>query len=200
MKTTTVLALLGAALASAQQTTRSAPFHLKFTSANEGSAETYLSTCHSGAGESGICPESSNAPAHTQYYLNQTAQEFEGKTLGLLTWELPIGNGNPISTSLGLVPQLVSNGAIPIFSPGDRGLWNFGFDEDDKLFLFTRQDDSKAVPETVTYTEEAYYRWHICWTFVGNYYYNALVWVTAGAPSNPTCTPVDVIREFIPSS
>lgn len=189
MKATAVLALVGAALASAQATTRSAPFFLKYKTCPN-SAETYFLSCHSGAGQAGLCPEGSpeghSAPrAHQEYFLNETTQSFENHPLGLLTWNLPIGNGNPVPSALNLQLQLVSNSAIPIFSPGDMGIYSFGFDDDEKLFLFSRQDDSKAEANKVNYVEEAYYRWHVCWTYVGNYYYQSLVWVTAGEPVNP---------------
>ncbi|KAK2064268.1 hypothetical protein LY76DRAFT_612339 [Colletotrichum caudatum] len=184
MKTASVLAFLAATSATAQFTNQTKPFWLKFSPTNDSSAVTYLSSCHSAAGQAGLCPES-GANGHTAYFLNETQSEYEGNTLGALTWNQPIGNGNPVSSGLNLSPQLVSNGAIPIFSPGNLALFTFGFDEDEKLFIATNTDDSRAAPNNPNNSLEAYYRWHVCWTFVGNYFYYALVWVTAGAPSNP---------------
>ncbi|WYZ40104.1 hypothetical protein EsH8_IV_000445 [Colletotrichum jinshuiense] len=208
MKTTAALALLGATLASAQFTNQTNPFWLKFTPCGGGSGETYLSSCHSGAAQAGLCPETdgpveeaSRPTTHTQYFLNETQADFQGKLLGALTWNQPFGNGGPVSSSMELTPQLVSNGAVPIFSPGaDRALYSLGFDDADKLFVRSSADDSRAAPNEAPRSDEAYYRWHVCWTFVGNYYYKSLVWVTAGPPSNPTCEPVDVYREWAPSS
>ena len=37
--------------------------------------------------------------------------------------------------------------------------------------------------------------WYACWLYVGMYHYNALAWVTSGAPQNPTCKKVSVVRE-----
>ncbi|KAK2009809.1 hypothetical protein LZ32DRAFT_403258 [Colletotrichum eremochloae] len=199
MKTASVLALLGVTSAAAQFTNQTKPFWLKFTPTNDSSVVTYLTSCHSGAGQAGLCPETEGL-SHTQYFLNETQSDYQGHILGALTWDQPIGNGNPISSGMELSPQLVSNGAIPIFSPGDRALFTLGFDENEKLFIATNADDSRAAPSEPNYSLEAYYRWHVCWTFVGNYFYKSLVWVTAGAPSNPTCFAVNVYREWAPSS
>ncbi|KAI8274215.1 hypothetical protein K4K60_009924 [Colletotrichum sp. SAR11_57] len=201
MKATAVFALLGAALVSAQETTQSSPFYLKYVPRSEPSCKgTYLASCHSGAGQAGLCPERStngSAQTHSEYFWNMTTSSSQ-PTLGPLIWNLPIGNGDPVPTTLDLQLQLVSNGAIPIFSPGTTGIYSFGFDDDNnELFIYSRQDDSKAVPDKVNYTAEKYYRWHVCWTFVGNYYYQALVWVTGGAPVNPTCQEVRVFREEV---
>ncbi|KAF6817078.1 hypothetical protein CPLU01_13673 [Colletotrichum plurivorum] len=198
MKFSTVACLLGAAvMASAQDTQQSRPFFLKYVLCDQDSDEVYLASCHSGAGQAGFCPErDAGASDHSLYYLNETSQTFGDSTLGSLTWNLPLGNADPVSSSLALEAQLVSNSATPIFSPGPGGPYSFGFDGDDELFLFWRQDDSNAVPEKVQYTEAAYYNWYVCWTFVGNYYYKSLVWVTAGPPVNPTCEKASVYREW----
>jgi hypothetical protein len=39
--------------------------------------------------------------------------------------------------------------------------------------------------------------WYVCWGAVGGYYYQALAWVTAGAPHNPTCEKVEVVKDDI---
>ncbi|OHW93585.1 hypothetical protein CSPAE12_07825 [Colletotrichum incanum] len=207
MKTSSVLALLGATLATAQFTNQTKPFWLKFTPSNGGSGVTYLSSCHSGAGQAGLCPETegpveeaNSSSTHTQYFLNETQTDFQGHILGALTWNQPLGNADPISSGMELNLQLVSNGAIPIFSPGNNALFSLGFDEDEKLFIVSNADDSRAAPNEPNFSEQAYYRWHVCWTFVGNYFYKSLVWVTAGAASNPTCSAVNVSREWAPSS
>ncbi|KAK1637269.1 hypothetical protein BDP81DRAFT_427071 [Colletotrichum phormii] len=204
MKTTYAIALLGATLASAQFTNQTKPFWLKFTPCTGGSGETYLSSCHSGAGQAGLCPETTepvqeaNRPTtHTNYFLNETQSDYKGHLLGALTWNQPIGNGDPVSSGMMLNLQIVSNGAIPIFSPGNTALFTLGFDENEKLFIYSREDDSKAVAGSqAPIVDEAYYRWHVCYTFVGNYYYRSLVWITAGPASNPTCAAVDVYREW----
>ncbi|KAJ0163956.1 hypothetical protein CTA2_2055 [Colletotrichum tanaceti] len=200
MKCTSILALLSASLATAQFTNQTEPFWLKFTSCNGSSEETYLTSCHSGAGQAGLCPESQSPATHTQYFFNETQTNFRDYALGALTWNQPLGNMGSVSSGMELNLQLVSNGAIPIFSPGNRALFNLGFDENEKLFIYSQADDSRATPNDPHFSEEAYYRWHICWTFVGNYYYKSLVWITAGAASNPTCAAVDVYREWVSSS
>ncbi|KAK1981357.1 hypothetical protein LZ30DRAFT_86291 [Colletotrichum cereale] len=184
MKTASVLALLGVTSATAQFANQTKPFWLKFTPTNDSSVVTYLQPCHSGAGQAGLCPEIEGSN-HSEFFLNETQSDYQGHTLGGLTWNQPIGNGDPISSGMELELQLVSNGAIPIFSPGDRALFSLGFDENEKLFIASYADDSRAAPSEPNSYLEAYYRWHVCWTFVGNYFYNSLVWITAGAPSNP---------------
>lgn len=64
------------------------------------------------------------------------------------------------------------------------------------MYLPSWVDDSTfvaGVRPNVTGSEELR-RWYSCYQMVGTYYYESLAWVYGGAPHNPTCTPVDVVK------
>ncbi|TDZ18519.1 hypothetical protein C8034_v006710 [Colletotrichum sidae] len=197
-----VLALLGAVATVAAQSVNEGPFSLMYA-ASDG-VPVYLYACHSGAAQSGLCAEGDDVSLpegqHHKFYFDGTQSWIEEQqlTLGALWWNLPTQQVT-VRLGLQLTLQYLSNAAVPIFSPGDGALRSFVFDSDNNLHLFARQNDELAVPHWSNPYDnaDAYTRWYVCWTFVGNYFYKSLAWVTSGYPTNPTCERVNVFREFV---
>ncbi|OIW33378.1 hypothetical protein CONLIGDRAFT_174127 [Coniochaeta ligniaria NRRL 30616] len=208
--TSSVLALAAASTGSAQTTTytnQSAPFTLQIAnSANASLNGLYLFSCHAGAAIEGICVGGSTpiSGASSTFYYNTTDTDVSGSDdgQGLLVWNLPV-SGLPgtdhVSQSAALQPYRPgTNVVVPLF----------GFDagtpvhfDDDKLTIKDYYNDANYVagqfPDS-TPAETVYNNWYSCWTGVGGgYTYEALSWVTAGVPHNPTCEKIDVIRTFL---
>ncbi|OLN87930.1 hypothetical protein CCHL11_00555 [Colletotrichum chlorophyti] len=203
MKPCSVLAFLGVSLASAHNITQNKPFVLRFTHGGYGGGKNWLVPCHAGANQAGLCPEtdrpndeSKSPPSLHEYYLKENGPKFDNQTLGTLVWSQNIG-GRLVPSELGFNIQIASNGAIPMFKLGSAGWTGLGFDKKDSLFIHSSRDDSKAKPGTIEEVNKAYYNWFICETFVEDYHYKALVWVTAMSPSNPTCKKAKVYREWV---
>jgi hypothetical protein len=199
MKTSTILSLpiLAASAVTAQtDPAESAPFLLKIAnSANESLNGQYLYSCHAGAAIEGLCLSPS---INSSYTLNTT----NDLPYGTLIWKLPVNINDtvqdvPSPLSLSYLPN--SNVAIPLLSPGSYGNVDLGFSDEDKLYLHTSIDDTKAVAGTSV--PDGYYgdfrlsNWYACYAVVGGYYYHALAWVTSGTPSNPTCEAIEVVKE-----
>lgn len=165
----------------------------------------YLSACHAGAAVEGLCagPYSPNSTItySDTFYFNSSLNDAFSWEAGQVVWNLPI-SGLPdvdhLSQPLGLGFQnLGSNVQFPLFQPGYSSL-TVGFGEDKKLFVPNYGgDDSLNTPNDRPPTTDVVNlsNWHVCWGAVGGYYYQALAWVTTGAPHNPTCVKVDIERE-----
>lgn len=195
MKTSTILSIPILA-ASAVVAEESSPFYLKISSAtNEDIDGQYLYACHAGAAIEGLCLSPS---INSTYTLNTTNDE----PYGSLVWKLPLQNNGtveevPSPVSLNYQPN--SNVASPLMSPGEYGNVQLGFTDEDQLFIHSFFDDSKAKEGTTVpdgfYGDFNERNWHACYAITGGYYYHSLNWVTAGEPSNPTCEPVEVVKE-----
>lgn len=196
---TSCLLLAIASTVTAQYTNQSALFSLVLTSCNLTINASILAPCHEGAAIEGLCV--GTAPAvniSTAYFqFNTTGDDTDiepalslGVT-GLLTYELRGSNFN-LSSPMSLSINPTSNVAIPIFTPGDEVTY-VAFDADEKLNIQGSLDDT-VYPQK--YSQTAYYRWYSCITDYG-YTYQTLAWVIGpGAPENPTCVEVDVVRVF----
>ncbi|RKU41738.1 hypothetical protein DL546_000037 [Coniochaeta pulveracea] len=208
MKFSTTTTLLGAALAgsaSAQNYTQSAPFTLRVVSSDPASniTDSYLYACHAGAAIEGLCVGSNSTTptvSNTYYFNTTTCDGCTPTNLGSLVWNLPVQlpDADHYSEALSIsLDNLGSNVHFPLFE-GGYGSTQLGFTDDKKLFASVYGDDSKNVPgerpESVT---EELQNWYVCWGTVGGYYYQALAWVTAGEPHNPTCEKVEVVRDDI---
>jgi hypothetical protein len=207
MKSTTassLLALAAASTVSAQAptyTNQSAPFSLQIAnSANASLNGLYLYACHAGAAIEGLCLGATSDSFSTFYY-NTTDTDVAGSDdgQGLLVWNLPITGLPGIdheSQSASLTSNhLGTNVVVPLFGLGDGTPVHFT--DDGKLTIEDYYNDANFVagqfPSTTTLT--VYNNWYVCWTDVGTgYTYQALAWVTAGEPHDPTCQKVDVVR------
>ncbi|KAK4215179.1 hypothetical protein QBC37DRAFT_282279, partial [Rhypophila decipiens] len=81
-----------------------------------------------------------------------------------------------------------------------------GFDDENRLYMVDGPDESQNQSG---FEEDGGWwpnrsethnlrQWHACWQTAGlRYYYWSLGWMTAGAPHNPTCKPVEVIKEDV---
>lgn len=177
---------------------QSAPFYLVLDAKNTTINGSYLTACHEGAAIEGLCLGGKTAPgAYGTYNFNYTAQQTPDPKLGysgLIVWELHGGNFN-VSSGLQLAIPPTSDYGVPEFFPGDDGaLTSFGFDKEDRLFIFGYQDNSVSPP---VYKTKAYYHWFACLTNVG-YTYQTLAWaVGGGKPENPSCMKTTVKRVFV---
>lgn len=203
--TSSFLALAAASTASAQNApiylNQSAPFGLKIgNSANASLNGLYLYACHAGAAEEGLCIGGTPTPSDisSTFYYNTTDSDLgspnEGQ--GQLVWNLPIQlNGQDhVPQGASLNPFFLgTNVVVPYFGFSDPTL--FHFTEDGKLTIQDYYNDANFVAgeyPSSDQTPTVYNNWYVCWTRVGNYYYHALAWVTAGVPHDPTCEKVDV--------
>lgn len=208
--TSSLLALAAASTSSAQTptyTNQSAPFTLQIAnSANASLNGAYLFSCHAGAAIEGICLGGStpNGISSTFYY-NTTDTDVSGSSddgQGLLVWNLPV-SGLPgvdhVSQSAALQGYHPgSNVVVPLFGLGAGTPVHFA--DDGRLTIQDYYNDANYVqgqwPDSSP-TPTVYNNWYVCWTGVGvGYTYEALSWVTAGEPHNPTCEKVDVVRTF----
>jgi hypothetical protein len=184
--------------------TQSAPFVLRFKSANPTFNNSLAATCHVGASIESICvdPGPEVAIANIFYHSYMEGDDFEGNLYGSLVWIYPTtADGIPINITKGAEFHfdMDTNIAVALFSPSNPGTYGIGFDSDHKMFYYSYFDDSSIIQgEDVAPRPNLIYNWYICWNRVGyGYIRNALVWGTGGQPRNPTCSPVTVVREFI---
>lgn len=209
---TSFLALAAASKGAAQTTptytNQSAPFTLQIAnSANASLNGLYFFACHAGAAIEGICIGGSTplSGSSSTFYYNTTDTDTGGSDdgQGLLVWNLPI-SGLPGTDHVSQATALQwyrpgTNVVVPLFGL-DAGT-PVHFTDDNKLTIEDYYNDANYVagqfPDS-TPTETVYNNWYLCWTSVGvGYTYEALSWVTAGAPHNPTCEKVDVVRTFL---
>ncbi|KAB5558161.1 hypothetical protein GE09DRAFT_102462 [Coniochaeta sp. 2T2.1] len=209
-----LLALVAASstVSAQQQTNQSAPFALQIANAANASLNgVYLFACHAGAAIEGLCL--SDVTPNYDFFFNTTDtnnpddSQYTDPSHGQLVWNLPISN-NPeitqVSEPLNLQSySLGTNVIAPLFMPQSSNTV-FRFADDNKLTIVTSYNDADlqagvfppSSPNQQFYT---WNNWYICWGNVGvSYYYEALNWVTAGEPHNPTCQKVDVVRVFAP--
>jgi hypothetical protein len=202
MKITSISYLLALAASSvtAQDYNQTGPFALKLAySANETLNGQYLYACHAGAAIEGLCLVSSLSslnPASTTFYQNYTTYSPTGP----LIWNLPIRineSVDHVSEPMSLSYNPGSNVAVPLFNPGYPSSGNeVGFTSNGSLYIATYYNDSTFQPGVYPNPtgSTALTNWFVCSTIVGGYFYQALAWVTAGTPHNPTCEAVQVIK------
>jgi hypothetical protein len=206
MKTSAIASLLAVAATGAlaqAPDNQTAPFALRLQSGNTTLDGAYLYACHAGAAIEGLCAggKEGSITISSTFYLNTTITQLNGWDVGSLVWNLPITNGDGTSRNVSSPAQfsfpINSNVAVPLFQPS-YGNYQFGFDVDEKLFVYTVWDDSKTVYGQWLQAEPtAVYHWVVCFQLTGGYWYTSLGWVTAGEPHNPTCEAVNVVRHFI---
>lgn len=207
--TATTLVALAASTVTAQDSPatqpQSGPFALRIANAANASLNgLYLGACHAGAAIEGLCTSTVDPaapiPYYNTYYFNYSSWTNASWDSGSIVWNLPINlpDADHLSTPLLIsLSNLGSNVNFPLFGPGS-GITYFGFTEEKKLFSSAYGDDSLNTPEDRPVSESFQLQnWYVCWGAVGGYYYEALAWVTTGAPRNPTCVKVDVVREDI---
>lgn len=202
MKPSTLLSLpvLAASAVSAQEDpVESGPFLLKVANAADETLNgQYFYSCHAGAAIEGLCISDS---LNSSFTLNTT----NSNPYGTLIWKLPVNiddSTQDVPSPMSLQYQPDSNVAIPLFQTGYTDNVPVGFaDDGGEMYIHTAFDDSKAVPGTQVpddfYGDYELNNWHVCYALVGGYYYHALAWVTSGDPRNPTCEPVDVVKEDV---
>lgn len=191
------LALLPSA-ATAQWTNQSEPFALGVFSSDPALNESYVFGCHEGPGYSGLCItkiDEGISPLLARFNFSESS-EPEPVTPGVMVYEYVIGDGTMLSQPMGLVYNVGSNVAVPIFGfSGSGGDPVVAFAEDGTLQLLSPVDDTKSPVELGGYKVISG-RWHVCETYVA-YRYITLAWTLGpGEPQNPSCKPVEVKRVF----
>ncbi|KAI0976192.1 hypothetical protein F4678DRAFT_216980 [Xylaria arbuscula] len=195
---------LGATAVSAQYN-QTGPFvlHIKGTAHNS-KINGYGSSCHAGAAIEGLCYSAKTnttdlSNEYYQYYFNYTTyNQVNDDNVGILVWNLPYsdgeGNTEYESQSMGLVYQPNSNVAAPQFGFSNYE-FNGGFDKKGLFFGYNYIDDSKFVAgQEPADVPTAYYQWYVCWQYFTGYFYQSVAWVQTGAPHNPTCESVEIIK------
>jgi hypothetical protein len=215
MRFSTPASLLSLAAAStvsaqAQYTNQSAPFTLQVAnSANASLDGAYFFACHAGAAIEGICLSTTNvSAASTTFYFNTTdTDSTEGAgsdtSQGVLVWNLPLSSGidgvDHVSQAASFPFPAGSNVVVPTFGFGQGEVVQFT-DGNNLTIRSWNHDQDYVQGEFPTSSSEPtdLSNWYVCWTGVGvGYTYEALVWVTAGEPLNPTCQKIDVVRTFL---
>ncbi|KAK6581148.1 hypothetical protein PZA11_006636 [Diplocarpon coronariae] len=173
---------------------QSKPFNLVISSSERGINNTYLYACLEGTDIHALCFTRTEMPEFTRFTLNYTDVDNPVPgygNVGLITWKESNQN---TSMSLGLETHPLSNVAIPLFRPGDRGFTHFGFDYFNMMFAGGFQHDSVS-PALKKFLP--YYRWQVCVTDAG-LELTTLAWVVGhGRADNPTCIPIVVSRVFV---
>lgn len=141
------LVALTVSLVSAQDFNTSDPFVLKVTGSTANVTGQYLGACHAGAAIEQLCLSGTDVLTdnYGTFTLNVSTRAGGDYETGPLVWELPLGSIN-VSEGLQLSQTLYSNLAIPLFEPSTSYDY-VGFDEDDKLFIYSGiYDESTFVP------------------------------------------------------
>ncbi|KAI0199648.1 hypothetical protein F4808DRAFT_203531 [Astrocystis sublimbata] len=187
------------------QDQQSGPFSLHVKGATYNSKiDGYVSSCHTGAGISGLCYGAADKPDNSdssQYYFNYTSnQQVDDAQVGNLVWNQPYtdedNNIAYASQYMGLVYSPTSNVAAPMFGFSETAFL-VGFNSEGGLFGYNYVDDADNTPEKAPtgFTPKAYYQWAVCWQYFTGYYYQSLAWIQlGGAPHNPTCELVEVTK------
>lgn len=204
MKRQTVFLFAAAACTvSAQQTD---PFFLKLVSLDTEINGTYLGACHSGASTEGLCLASTETPSSSSnpyiFYHNYSSWwTVNDHPIGTVTHNLvaigPDGNNITINSPMHLQIDFGTNMAAVSFQPSIGGP-NTLFDDDNKLAIHAIDDSSYNSTRPVAQSVIVY-NWYVCYMWIGRgYYHHTLAWLLgSGDPHNPSCLPVDVVREFI---
>lgn len=193
-------------LASAQQyPLQTTPFTLSIKqSSNPNLIGSFLYACHSGAAIEQLCVSDNKTPQIDDSFifrLNYSdSSSVKGVQAGALTWDLTTqSNDGPLVVSEPLTLAFVpfSNVANVVFEPGTSyNVAPAGFDPENFFFLYSTVDYA-AVPPADLPEPKIYYNWFVCQTLFGGYKYQALTWVTAGEPINPSCVSVAVTRTLL---
>ncbi|PVH83904.1 hypothetical protein DL98DRAFT_613184 [Cadophora sp. DSE1049] len=88
--------------------------------------------------------------------------------------------------------------AVTLFRGGQERATVVGFDKEDKLFLWGR-DDGSLMPQHEVTEDECYtavYHWYVCMTKWMTEF-ETVVWSSGDKPDDPTCQKVDIKRVFI---
>ncbi|KAK0722806.1 hypothetical protein B0T26DRAFT_235088 [Lasiosphaeria miniovina] len=187
-------------LAQQQTNNQTGPFLLKLTSANETLNGNYLGACHAGAAIEALCLIGKNISTINRsaatFFWNYTIYDGQPSESGSLVWTLQLSGGiMNVSEPLSVTYNPGTNVAVPMLTPGGVAQ-QVGFNGS-TLYVPGYPDDSNfkygEYPTNLSTTQLT--NWQACWLFAGSYYYNALAWVTSGAPHNPTCQAVGVLRE-----
>ncbi|KAK3357034.1 hypothetical protein B0T25DRAFT_516548 [Lasiosphaeria hispida] len=194
-----------ASVVSAQTYNQTGPFFLQVKSDNATLNGRYLYACHSGAAQETLCIGKVDTPATNRasasFFWNTTVYEGEQSPVGALIWNLALAQ-NPDGTSM-----VVSSPMTLDYTPGTNvATTRFGPSEIDRsvqvgfnnsvMYMTWWNDDSTFLPGQYPTggSSREITNWNLCWVLAGSYYYNALAWVTSGAPHNPTCEAVSVVK------
>lgn len=144
-------AAAAASLAAAQTYNTSAPFTLSLTGADNATINgQFLEAAHAGAAIEVLALAGTDGTPtdYNTYNLNVTA-DYSGEALatGNLVWTLHGADADE-SEALLFIPTVTSNVLVPEFQPGSSYQY-VGFDDEDKLFLYSGYyDESTFVAGT----------------------------------------------------
>ncbi|KAI2601813.1 hypothetical protein GGR54DRAFT_634490 [Hypoxylon sp. NC1633] len=196
-----LLALAATAMAS----NATGPYALHITGKANSSIDGYAAACHAGAGIEALCYASGAiSSAVTEFYFNYTSYNPDTgapSQPGWITYLLKAGSTNgtiTVPSSLRFYPSFGSNVMSGLIYPSvDDGTSVYFYPENGTLYVNGGYDDSRF---NTTYPVPApslgnLTQFHLCYQFVGGYYYNSISWVSTQPPHNPSCQPVDLTLE-----
>ena len=185
-------------LVSAYDDVQSKPFTLSLISSDKKVDGSTIGACHTGAGFESLCYGKGqgqtlyfNASQYDEHKPNPNGHNIDGK----LIFNLPIGNGAPVSSPMSFQYDYSTNVVIPMFTVTDDVTY-VSFNDKGYMVLHGYVDDTVTPPKPGPSRELP--RWYACTTYYTAYTYPTLSWVMGnGKPENPSCVPVTVKRTFL---
>jgi hypothetical protein len=152
----------------------------------------YVSTLHAGAAISAL--------GYNSGALNTTTtDQFYFSSEGELEWELTVSNGTnstiTVPLPLTLWYNMASNVAPAAFTPSTPNVYLSCYPDNGTLYYSSGSVDDRDFNETRPSYESTFgnlTNFHLCYQYVGGYYYRSISWVQTLPPQNPSCEPVDL--------
>lgn len=198
MKFVAILSSLLLSGFAAAQDQQSKPFNLIIKASDNSLDGQKFSACHTGAAIESLCISGDKG---SEFFFNTTKgsnSPLDGyEPSSTLVWNLPIGNGEPVSEPMSFYYDPSTNVALPLFQPTETRQY-VTVDKNDQLALFSNSDDTVTPPVSTKTT--ALKNWYVCESYYLGYQYHTLNWVAGTSkvkPQNPSCVKVDVQRKFV---
>ncbi|KAI1403292.1 hypothetical protein F4819DRAFT_451554 [Hypoxylon fuscum] len=196
---------LAALAATATASNSTGPYGLHITGKGDTSIDGYAAACHAGAAIEALCYAAGGSPTAgtvTEFYYNYTAYNSDTgvpSQPGWLTYLLQAGSNNGTiiePSSMQLNPSSWgSNVFTALIFPGvEDGTSVYYHPENGTIYMAGGYDDSsfnETYPTPIP-TLGNLTNFHLCYQFVGGYYYQSIAWVSTLPPHNPSCQPVDL--------
>ncbi|KAK0710393.1 hypothetical protein B0T21DRAFT_415951 [Apiosordaria backusii] len=199
-----LVAIISATCVKAQgYPSQSSPFFLRLNSTDPEIDGSVIMPVHAGSIRKHLAFAQVSIPDdRDRFFLNTSdTSEIDGVKTGILVWNLPrrepMNGLDHDSMSMKMYQIPVSNIATTSLTLGAGDSARIGFDSDNKLFYVWEYSlNDGTIPLDQIGRQRFFYQWQVCTTYHDLYIYTDLAWNTGGEPTNPSCRPVNVTREF----